>query len=330
MLKILISGGFDEDDKKSLEAVQTLARHLGEQVVRRGHTLLSGCRTSLDAVVAEGAAAAVQDLKLEPETRIISYVMAGEQPAFGLGSILMSRLSDWELGSPRLRVPEPIEQADAVILLGGFKGTHRAANWARIARKPILPIPRFGGAAKDIYHEELDSFRTRSSSDLEQSEFESLSEMTPDLEKLAGRIVGLAEKACISSNVFTIMSFAEEPSLADAFESFQSVCDRYGYRCRKIDEESDVERILPEILSRIRSCAFVIADLTEPRPNVYYELGYAEGLGKPLIVTAKKDTSLPFDTKDIPVIFWENQKGLKEKLAKKVAHIASRQGRSAG
>ncbi len=229
-------------------------------------------------------------------------------------------------GSPRLRVPEPIEQADAVILLGGFKGTHRAANWARIARKPILPIPRFGGAAKDIYHEELDSFRA---SHLEQSDFESLSEMTPDLEKLAGRIISLAEKACISSNVFVMMSFSEEPALADALESFQTVCDRFGYRCRRIDEENDVERILPEMLSRIRNCAFVIADLSEPRPNVYYELGYAEGQGKPLIVTAKKDTVLPFDTKDIPVIFWENQKGLKDKLAKRVAHIAARQGRSA-
>lgn len=142
-------------------------------------------------------------------------------------------------------------------------------------------------------------------------------------------MVGLAEKARTSSKVFVVMSFSGDLELEDAFESYKMVCSPFGYECEKIDEESDVERILPEVLRRIGGCAFVIADLSEPRPNVYYELGYAEGIKKPLIVTAKKTTELPFDAKDIPVLFWENQKGLRERLQKRVAFIAERQGRSA-
>ena len=68
-------------------------------------------------------------------------------------------------------------------------------------------------------------------------------------------------------------------------------------------------------------------DLSGEKVNVYYELGYADALAKPLIVTAKEGTQLPFDVKDIPVIFWKNQKGLREQLSKKIAAIAELQGR---
>jgi hypothetical protein len=47
-------------------------------------------------------------------------------------------------------------------------------------------------------------------------------------------------------------------------------------------------------------------------------------------VTAKEGTPLPFDVKDIPVVFWDNQKTLKEQLRKRIKAIArqSKVGRS--
>jgi len=84
---------------------------------------------------------------------------------------------------------------------------------------------------------------------------------------------------------------------------------------------------MPELLQKLAQCAFCIVDITEERANVYYELGYADAAKRPIIVTAKKGTSLPFDVKDIPVVFWENQKGLKEQLRKRIKAIATKQGR---
>ena len=78
---------------------------------------------------------------------------------------------------------------------------------------------------------------------------------------------------------------------------------------------------------RIKNCAFTIIDLSDEKVNVYYELGYADAIEKPLIVTAKAGTILPFDVKDIPVIFWKNQKNLREQLTKKIKFISSTQGR---
>src|SRR5262249_25512541 len=113
MLHILIGGGFDENDEERLLQLEEFARLLGREVISQGHILMNACRTSFDRVVAESANAAVMAFKGNPIDRIISYVLAGQKPAHTFGNVRTSQLIDWELGNPRLRVPEPIELADA-------------------------------------------------------------------------------------------------------------------------------------------------------------------------------------------------------------------------
>jgi nucleoside 2-deoxyribosyltransferase len=123
------------------------------------------------------------------------------------------------------------------------------------------------------------------------------------------------------------MSFAEAGPLIDAFNTFQRVCKANGFRAFKVDQHFDSrQRIVPSIISSIRRSAFIIADLTEPRPNVYYELGYAQALGKDILTTAQKGTELPFDVFDIPH-FWDSQHVLEQKLQIDVKSIAERFGR---
>ena len=64
-----------------------------------------------------------------------------------------------------------------------------------------------------------------------------------------------------------------------------------------------MQRIVPTVLASIRRAAFIIADLSEPRPNIYYELGYAQALGRSIITTACEGTELPFDIFDVPTFF---------------------------
>jgi len=100
------------------------------------------------------------------------------------------------------------------------------------------------------------------------------------------------------------------------------VCKEFGFNAQRTDESDSGERIIPRILAGIRRAAFVIADVTHPSANVFYEIGFAEGMGRPVIVSAKKGTSLPFDIADIPVLFWSGQEELKEKLRRRVKEIA--------
>ena len=38
-------------------------------------------------------------------------------------------------------------------------------------------------------------------------------------------------------------------------------------------------------------------------------------------MTAKRGTTLPFDVADVPVIFWDTQKSLKEQLRKRLTNV---------
>ena len=74
------------------------------------------------------------------------------------------------------------------------------------------------------------------------------------------------------------------------------------------------ERITDRILESIQKAVYVIVDLTESRPNVFCEAGYAQGIGKVPIYIARNGTVLEFDLKDYPVIFFDSYRELKEKL----------------
>jgi hypothetical protein len=326
-MKILVAGGFDEQNKELLKPQKEFAKLLGREIILRGHVLLNACLTTFDAAIAESAYQTAKEEGKDPNERIVCYVLRGPEGQEGqklahkFGNILQSQLRDWELASRRLFVPEPIQLSDAVILVGGFEGTYRAANWTRIAKKPLLPITRFGGTARSVYMEEyadFDRYRGR----ISKADYQDLTQLTSPLEDFAERVVSLAQRARASRDVFVIMSFSQDPDLGpdleDALDSYKEVCSKFHYTCKRVDEARNVPRILPEMIERIEECAFAIVDLSKESPNVYYELGYAEGHDKTVIVTAKKGTKLPFDAQDIPVIFWQNQKGLKDMLREKV------------
>lgn len=328
-MKILVIGsiGRQTDPQKS-ETIR-FTRILGKELMRQGHTLINACQNEFDSILAESAFETLQNTSESSKNRIIGYVADGKQSSHKYGKILFSELKDWELGGPRLRIPEPIEAAEVVIIIGGGDGTQKAANWARIAKKPILPIVKFGGAGKVIYQEERNNFYKSGMINITLSEFEDISETSDPDSELATTVLNLAERIKASKNVLVIMSFSEDSSLEDAYESFNEVCSRFSpeYNCQRMDQITDIKRITTEMISRIKKSAFLIVDLTFERPNVYFELGFADALDKPLIVTAKEGTKIHFDAKDFPIIFWSSQTQLKKDLYKRIQQIASKQGR---
>ena len=324
MAKILVIGSLD----LAHPAHSQFLASLGSEIASQRHHLLNGCRNHLDKAVAHGAFARLTETGQNPGTHITSYVTGESAPVHGYGTILKSRCPNWEsLASPGLEVPETIQQTDVVVVIGGTDGTECAANWARIAQKPIVPVAAFGGAAARIYDEELRQFADKYADRLDRDEFELLNQVPSDVGKVAKDTVSLAARAITSKHVFVAMSFASDPRFDDAYESIEAVCRDFNYKARRITSAEAIDRIVPEIISGIRKSAFTIVDVSEPRPNVYYELGFAQGAGKRVIVTAIKGTTLPFDISDIAVIFWEGQKQLKERLRERMEAIALTQGR---
>lgn len=60
---------------------------------------------------------------------------------------------------------------------------------------------------------------------------------------------------------------------------------------------------------RIRDAAFVLADLTDDNPGAYWEAGFAEGLGKPVIYLCEKakfaEAKTHFDTNHCTTVMWD-------------------------
>ena len=78
-----------------------------------------------------------------------------------------------------------------------------------------------------------------------------------------------------------------------------------GYEPLRIDSKEHNNKIDDEIVASIRSARFVVADYTGERGGVYYEAGFAHGLGLPVIFMAREKTAIHFDTRQYNTIFWK-------------------------
>jgi len=212
------------------------------------------------------------------------------------------------------------------IFVAGGEGTFSANNWARIANKPVLGITLFGGAGAQIYEMERDRFEERYSHLVTKAQFDVLNQDTEDIEQLVKDLLYLSERVFTSSDVFTIMSF--KPEYRDVFGCYDEVCreKEFSFHAVRTDTASSFERLIPRILKGIRNSAFVLADVSEPSMNVFYEIGYAEGFGKPTIVTARAGTALPFDLADMQVEYWSDCTELRDKLRKRLREVSSQLG----
>ncbi|MEY4354498.1 MAG: hypothetical protein RLZZ609_2739 [Cyanobacteriota bacterium] len=316
-------GGSLRDVPRDSDLCRQFVAALGTEIVKQGHVLLNGCRSSLDQEIATAAMEWLKRNEVNPKDRIISYCLKSDTPIHTFGTVRYSALLDWQMNHCELDVPEQIELAGATIFIAGSEGTFWSKNWASFARKLILGIPRFGGAGETIYNHELKHLRETSPSVAE--DYETLNSLTDNMIDFAKEVVSLVERMVTPRNVFTIMSFKKE--FRDVFASCKEVCREFKFEAERTDESTSLERIVPRIETGIRKSAFVIADVSEPSPNVFYELGYAKALGKHVIVTARKGTELPFDLGDIPTIFWEIQEDLKEGLRRYLAGLVSHYGR---
>lgn len=88
---------------------------------------------------------------------------------------------------------------------------------------------------------------------------------------------------------FMAMSFGD-PELNRIYrDHFQAAVALTGFRLKRLDEDQPAGLIDDRLRVEIRQCRFLISDLTHRNPGAYWEAGYAEGLGKPVIYTCRED-----------------------------------------
>ena len=113
--------------------------------------------------------------------------------------------------------------------------------------------------------------------------------------------------------VFVMMSFVGD-DMRETYSAIKDECSKLGLTARRVDENVGSGLIISEITDLIERAEFIICDLTHERPNVYYELGYAHGVGNEsddILLIAKKGTILHFDVAPFRVQYYTSTEDLR-------------------
>jgi hypothetical protein len=117
----------------------------------------------------------------------------------------------------------------------------------------------------------------------------------------------------VKPHIFVAMPFSEE--MEDTFIfGIQQPVHTAGYLCERVDIMTFTGDILARIMERIETAVLVIADLTGANPNVYLEVGYAWGKGRPTLLLMREGDKLRFDVQGHRCLFYKNINDLAKKL----------------
>jgi hypothetical protein len=105
------------------------------------------------------------------------------------------------------------------------------------------------------------------------------------------------------------------------YSQVKDICSELDLRCTRGDEDFVKGNILQYIIKRIMSSSVVIANLNGRNPNVYYELGIAHAIGKPVILITNQANfkEIPFDLRSNKLILYDGLNNLKPKLTNSLA-----------
>ena len=120
---------------------------------------------------------------------------------------------------------------------------------------------------------------------------------------------------------FIAMQF-DDPALTPFIEDVvkPAVKEDVGYDLVDMNDSGRAGVIDNIMRERIRNAAFAIVDLTHDNSGAYWEAGYADGVGKPVIYICEKEKfktyGTHFDTSHCTTILWsrDDDKGFCQKL----------------
>jgi nucleoside 2-deoxyribosyltransferase len=119
----------------------------------------------------------------------------------------------------------------------------------------------------------------------------------------------LKRGATDSRKAFMAMQYGNEQLNKVVEEVFKPAVKQTGFDLVRLDEKPKAGLIDDRLRVEIQTSRFLIADLTDENAGAYWEAGYAEGLGKPVIYTCEKgkfeESKSHFDTNHHLTITWD-------------------------
>jgi hypothetical protein len=123
---------------------------------------------------------------------------------------------------------------------------------------------------------------------------------SPMLEKLTKAVKVSSNDSC-----FVMMPFAD-PQGAYYEKIYAPAIEKAGLKPVRADTNIfGTGKIMDQIWVGINGAKVLVAELTTKNPNVFYELGLAHALQKPVVLVSSNESDVPFDLKHIRVIYYD-------------------------
>ena len=112
------------------------------------------------------------------------------------------------------------------------------------------------------------------------------------------------------------------PPLGDYYQKvFVPAIEKAGLKAVRADDDMFATgKIVEQIWNGINAAKVLVAELSTRNPNVFYELGLAHALDKPVVLVSSNEQDVPFDLRHIRVIYYDtNDPFWGKKLIDKIA-----------
>ncbi len=218
-------------------------------------------------------------------------------------------LTSYDLSSILQRpLPRPREQAD---LLTRYIGEHTTGLGDAILVKHAIDGPLIGSRSPSAFEMVVDHLYESGLVQGPRGQF-----LNPDDNSATvaltfsgwDRFEEIRSGHISYRKAFMAMKFGN-PELNQMLEQiFKPSAKRAGFELVKLDDTPAAGLIDNRMRAAIQAADFVVADLSHDNLGAYWEAGYAEGLGKPVIYTCEaakfRDTKTHFDTNHHQTIIW--------------------------
>lgn len=224
-----------------------------------------------------------------------------------------------ELGKKVLRPQNPADAVNA--LRQAVLNAPKISDVYKYYRGENIPDePFFGNVLMDNFgipqekHDEFQSVFFESLEDAKLVEAHGQKRRVIDVSQGAGveadtaaTLKRLEESVTIQEGdtCFVMMSFAD-PTGSYYKTIYEPAIHKAGLRPVRADDDMfKTGKIVDQIWHGIHSAKVLVAEFTGRNPNVFYELGLAHALQKPVVLVSSNENDMPFDVQHIRVIYYD-------------------------
>lgn len=134
------------------------------------------------------------------------------------------------------------------------------------------------------------------------------------------RSESIAEPIIFNANTaFVVMKYTQNDENQNAFEyGIKAALKELGIKCVRADDNVRYNVILEQVVEHIRKSKFIIVKADTESLNVYFELGFAMGIKKDILLISEESQveNLPIDIRNIQCLTYK--KGNYKELCEKV------------